>query len=138
MLHSNYLRHITNETIHDTVKWLVKTIRSRPNGLNYDAIAVRGFSGTIPGAIVAYLLKKPLIFVRKTTSGGSHGRGVEILGAITNPYTYIWIDDQISSGGTKRSLQGALTQGKCVGELLYNNRKINVEGTGLHKSVTWI
>lgn len=121
--HSSYLSKITRSALPGTVKWLVQEARV----LKFDAIAVRGCSGIVPGTIVAYLLRKPLIIVRKgETSHSDVGpAGAEILcDSLPLKFTYVVIDDTRATGATIKAIRTALsTKGTYLGTLLYSGQR---------------
>ncbi len=120
--HATYLHNINKEGLPKTVTWLVRMLRKGPE---FDAIAVRGFSGAIPGSIVAYMMRKPLIVVRKDkTVESTHGGSIEVLSKNPLPpkTRYVFLDDQISGGTTRNAVIKSLEllHFVHVGNLLYN------------------
>lgn len=65
----------------------------------FDAIAVSGLSGAIPGAIFAYRHNKKMLVVRKDDDV-THGMRVEGLDPYDKPKSVVVIDDFVSSGMT--------------------------------------
>jgi len=81
-----------------------------PISEHFDAIMVTGQSGIIPGAIVAFLMHKQLIVVRKTDAQGnhhSHGAALEGV-AINHRPRIVFLDDFVSTGNTIKRLMDAL------------------------------
>ena len=72
------------------------------SGLSFDAIAVRGTSGLIIGPIVAHLMDKYLIVVRKTKENSHASNLVECPNIRAG--RYIIIDDCIASGNTVNAI----------------------------------
>lgn len=68
----------------------------------FDAIAFRGVSGALVAPVVGYLLKKPLIAVRKTTEGCHSNLRTET--AINGPIRYVVVDDLVCTGDTLRAI----------------------------------
>jgi adenine/guanine phosphoribosyltransferase-like PRPP-binding protein len=71
----------------------------KPRSKEFEAIAMRGFSGSLLGPTLAYLLQKHMIIVRKepghSVKDSVQGRRVG---------TYLIVDDFISSGDTIKSI----------------------------------
>ena len=107
-----------SETRSKTVAEAIKTI---PKGLEFDAIAVRGISGTLIGAIVADRLSKDFIVVRKKEDGSSHS-GEEATHGYP-PNKYLIVDDFIASGYTVAAIYWNMKKhcpkAECVGVLTY-------------------
>lgn len=124
-MHSRYMRCITLQELPKTIKWLVHEARKADKGGHpFDVIAIRGFSGAVPASIVAFMLRKPLVIVRKKpTVETSHGTSVEILtdGILPTPFRYLIIDDQSSTGKTFREIKEGLKNHTFIGSLLYSS-----------------
>lgn len=69
----------------------------------FDAIAVRGVSGMLIGPIVAYLLRKQLIIVRKPKEEESTHAYQHVECNLTQG-TYVVLDDFVSSGATVKAI----------------------------------
>ena len=99
----------------------------RDSGVEFDAIAFRGVSGSLLGPLVATAMGKGLIYIRKKVD--SH-RSYDVEGCVTQ--RYIIIDDLIDSGKTIHSIREAIEKrardcgdppATCVGVFLYNHDK---------------
>jgi len=113
------------------VKKVIKDLREVEKTHPFEAIAVQGLSGLLIGPIVAMLLKKPLLAVRKESERCHSNEEVE--GDI-DVKSYIIIDDFISSGATCRRIQTALwrkgCKATCVGAYLHYESKFKKEWAG--------
>lgn len=90
----------------------------KPRSSDFASIAVRGMSGATIGAILAYLLKKDLIIVRKSDHDTHSTYNPE--GRLDGS-PYIIVDDLISSGYTMRAILNKIkSRGVLVGAYLYN------------------
>jgi hypoxanthine phosphoribosyltransferase len=116
---TNVLRRDRQKT---TIARAVRTIKA--SGLKFDAIAFRGASGALIGPILAYMLGKTMIMVRKERREGHSYYLVE--GEYT-ARTYLIVDDFISRGTTVRAIVEGVNnftqdncgrQAKCVGAYL--------------------
>lgn len=103
MPHANYL--VRAFTDHKKVVEQSYALLKKPLH-KFDAIAVRGVSGLIIGAPLAYLLNKPLIVVRKpyeVKDGNSHSLIlVESNYSDTSRFSWIFLDDCIGGGSTRK------------------------------------
>lgn len=125
---SAYLESILDEErLQRVVKKLVKVIKERVGVDNFDAIVYRGMSGAGVATTLGYLLRKPLVMVRKKGVESHSGRMVE--GAV-NPNRVLVVDDCIATGCTlmetvktvKNCRRGdAVGEFKVVAVLLYND-----------------
>lgn len=111
MPHANYLSagFTRRKLIVEECYNLLKTPR-----YEFDAIVVRGVSGLLIGAIVAHILDKPILVVRKPweiKDGRCHScylvesaydKGAE--------FKWIFFDDCIGQGATQRSVREAMTE----------------------------
>lgn len=98
----------------------VKEIRALKKELDFDAIAFTGSSGAALAFPLSYLLKLPLIHVRK---GNSHYFSGQIEGTISSK-KYLIVDDFIDRGNTIRRIIRNIKrelgdQAKPVGIYLY-------------------
>lgn len=107
-------------TINKAVKVLKKFHRKTP----FEAIAFTGFSGAAIAFPLSYLLKKPLICIRRYRDGSHFGSYGRVLEGCVNAKTYIFVDDCIVSGKTARRVFARITKtkAKCVGIYLYDDR----------------
>lgn len=108
---------------HKTIRKIVKIIKD--NGLQFDAIAFRGNSGSAAAYPLSYLLNKPLICIRKDSS--HHGKKYE--GAV-GVQTYIIVDDFVESGTTIKEIRNIIkdrhdrsdfSNPECVAIILYDD-----------------
>lgn len=92
-------------------KIIVESLRVlRPHAKKFDAIAFRGFSGSLVGPILAFSLKKKMIIVRKE-SEPSHGSAIE--GAKCD--RYIIVDDFVAGGNTVRTIIAKVKSHNAIG-----------------------
>ena len=100
----------------------IKTIRK--SKLEFDAIAFSGMSGAMFAPILAHILKKEIIMVRKRADMPERGHssfGVEGYAAAKR---YVIVDDLVSTGATARYIHGHIRQdfapdAACVGVYCY-------------------
>ena len=83
----------------------VKTLQE--SNVEFDAIAYTGVSGGLTAPVIAFLLKKPLIVVRKTTDVSRHSPYM-IEGDI-DASSFIIVDDFECSGKTRDKIISAVT-----------------------------
>lgn len=101
------------------VKRLIPRAAKLLKGVEFDAIAFRGMSGCLFAAPLALHLGKPMIMVRKPNASHT-ARTVE---GDRAAYTYIIVDDFVSTGATVQEIIQAITawakhgnqKVKCVG-----------------------
>ena len=137
--HCGYLNGVFNgiEKFKRTVDDACYTV----NELQYHFthIAVSGVSGMTVGSVIAYMLGKNLIVVRKPIEivyegndydndeldqlGYSHSHFLVEGCPIDQPFSYLVIDDFISKGTSykriKDSILGVNKEAKCIGAFLY-------------------
>lgn len=102
---SSYLHSVYEpEAFQRTVDIIVELMR--PHVGDFDAIAFRGSSGAALAYPVAYLLKKPLIHVRKDL-GHSYSKLEGLMGA----RRIAIVDDFVASGTTLRTIMQELVDG---------------------------
>lgn len=84
----------------------------------FDSLVVRGTSGTIFGGALSVELGKPLFVVRKPQEN-SHTNG--LVSGEGNPGRWLFLDDFVSSGDTRRACKDALVGevGRFMGSALY-------------------
>jgi adenine/guanine phosphoribosyltransferase-like PRPP-binding protein len=120
---TGYLRHVLDPAL---LQSAISDFQRRVSeaGVDYDAIVVRGNSGTIFGGALSISTGKPVILVRKPNDNSHSGLTVE--GYKNELDRYIFVDDIIASGGTFRaSIQAVVKEkhlAKCVGIYLYQDR----------------
>jgi len=93
----------------------------KPIHADYDTIAVRGVSGLTVGSILAHMLQKHLIIVRKDGES-SHGKPVE--GVVNS--RYIIVDDFEVSGNTVNVINegAAKLRGTWVATYMWRDREL--------------
>ncbi len=103
--HCDYLAQaLQRQDIEESVRTCVETLKDR----KFDTIAFRGLSGLLIAPIVAHILKKEIIVVRKTPSGRrtleecSHS--IHKVEGHVAAKRYVILDDFISGGGTVRAI----------------------------------
>ena len=99
---SSYLCKAFGSELQTTIKEAIKILK--PHLKEFDAIAVRGNSGVIVGSVVAYLLKKPLIVVRKP-KGLEDSHASFHVESLIETGSYLIFDDQVAGGSTVRTIQ---------------------------------
>lgn len=91
---SNYLQPILEtNSLNKVVKNLSKIIKRKVGVDNFDAIAYRGMSGAGVATTLGYILKKPLIMVRKNTTDCHSSSRVE---GVFKSKRVLVVDDCIS------------------------------------------
>jgi len=108
-----------------TITDLRQTIAA--SGVKFDAIACRGMSGLLVSSPLGMMMEKPVIVVRKGTSGTHSGSNVE--GYLPVHLKYIIVDDFVETGATIRTIIRRIGEyyrpdffrktAKCVGVFLY-------------------
>jgi orotate phosphoribosyltransferase len=99
MIRTSYFDSALNPDSRKSVIDMLVTILSN---VQFDAIACRGVSGLTIAPIVAHLLDKPLIIVRKPNESAHSTNKYE---GCYNFKNYIIIDDFVSTGGTVGKIQ---------------------------------
>jgi orotate phosphoribosyltransferase len=79
---------------------------------NFDAVAGVATAGVTISSPVAYLLKKPMLYVRRGEEG--HGLGKEVEGAIRPGWRALVIDDLVTTGGGVVSAVAALRRSRYI------------------------
>jgi len=79
---------------------------------NYDAVAGVATAGVTISSPVAYLLKKPMVYVRKEEKG--HGLGKLVEGAVRPGWRALVVDDVVTTGGSVISAVEALRKAGLV------------------------
>lgn len=126
MPHISYLKNaIQNrkETIRTAVNRLNKL--KREGGLEFEAIAFTGLSGSLIAPAIADILGVGLIAVRKADDESTHSDyGVE---TASENVDYIIVDDVVGSGRTVKHIQAAIERSMpdsiCQGIYLYAQRE---------------
>jgi len=103
-IQTDYLGKVYGKQFLKLVPQAAKKLRSIKRKHPFDAIAFTGSSGAALAYPLSYLMKLPLIHVRK---GTSHYSGGKIEGTISSK-RYIIIDDFIETGGTIKRIIKAI------------------------------
>lgn len=118
-IHTDYLNSVLNPAVlPKTLKESIAAIKK--SGLVFDAIAVRGNSGTLFGGLLGYKLKKPVILVRK--GHDDHALMNYRVEGPRDAKTYLIVDDFVASGATARTIIESVEKfnhAKPVGLLQY-------------------
>jgi orotate phosphoribosyltransferase len=79
---------------------------------NFDAVAGVATAGVTLSSPLAYLLKKPMVYVRKEEKG--HGLGKLVEGAVQPKWRTVVVDDLATTGGSILSAVEALRGAGCL------------------------
>ena len=79
---------------------------------NFDVVAGVATAGVTISSPLAYLLKKPMVYVRREEKG--HGLGKLVEGAVRPGWKALVIDDLVTTGGSVVSAVEALRKSGCV------------------------
>ena len=118
----------------DIVEAMADLIES--NGYDFDAIACQGVSGLVMASMLSFMIKKPLIVVRKDVTHSHSDQMVEFgvipvkneMGKLSK-VRYIIVDDLIESGKTVNDIDKKIKsyeesvfncEFECVGLYLYH------------------
>jgi orotate phosphoribosyltransferase len=86
---------------------------ARKMGLqNFDVVAGVATAGITVSSPLAYVLKKPMVYVRREQKG--HGLGKLVEGAVTPGWRALVVDDLITDGGSKIDAVETLRKAGCV------------------------
>jgi hypothetical protein len=116
-----------------SVRRCLRALRSVES--TFDALYVTGLSGSIPGAVVAYLMRKEIVVLRKQLGDdcgtASHGHVIEG-GAFDVPgMRFMILDDFVSQAGTLRTLLAQFpSKCKLAGVMLYGHPRSSNEVAG--------
>jgi orotate phosphoribosyltransferase len=89
-----------------------KEIAERVGERNFDILAGVATAGVTISSPLAFLLKKPMVYVRKEEKG--HGLGRQVEGATRPGQKALLIDDLVTTGGSIISAVEALRKTGCV------------------------
>ncbi len=78
----------------------------------FDVVAGVATAGVTISSPLAYLFKKPMVYVRSEEKG--HGLGKRVEGAVRLGWRALVIDDLVTTGGSIVSAVGALRKSGCV------------------------
>ena len=79
---------------------------------NFDVVAGVATAGVTISSVLAFLLKKPMVYVRKEEKG--HGLGRLVEGAVRPGWRALVIDDLVTTGGSIVSAVEVLRKSGCV------------------------
>lgn len=121
---TRYLSSLYSKEFLKMIPKAAKQIKALKKELKFDAIAFTGTSGAGIGFPISYLLKIPVINVRKGFS--AHYTGA-IEGTISSK-KYLIVDDLIASGATIRKIISTIEEelkgkAKPVGIFLYSQKR---------------
>jgi len=125
-IQTTYLRSIFSSRYLELVPAAAKKLRSIKRSHPFDAIAFTGTSGAGIAFPLSYLLKIPLIHVRKKEIRSHSSYDIE--GTISSK-RYLIVDDFIDSGATINRIRSyirkdrQLKKSKAVGIFLYQSRR---------------
>lgn len=103
-IQTDYLGRVYGKEFLTLVPLAVKKLRSIMRQHRFDAIAFTGSSGAALAYPLSYLMKLPLIHVRK---GESHYSGGKIEGTISSK-RYVIVDDFIETGASMKRIIKAI------------------------------
>ena len=121
-IHAAHMEVLVPEKRRKYLKQAKKAFRR--SKLEFDSIAFSGMSGAVFAPILAHILKKEIIMVRKGVDMPERGHssfGVEGYAAAKR---YVIVDDLVSTGATAKYIHGHIRQdfapdAKCVGVYCY-------------------
>lgn len=123
-IQTDYLSKVYGKQFLKLVPQAVKKLRAIKRQFPFDAIAFTGSSGAALAYPLSYLMKLPLIHVRK---GPSHYSGGKVEGTISSK-RYIIVDDFIETGASIRrvlkAIDSELDAAKPVAILLYSSNRM--------------
>jgi adenine/guanine phosphoribosyltransferase-like PRPP-binding protein len=128
-IRTSYLRNVYEPEFFKRIPEAVEIVQRMQKKLEFDAIAFTGISGMSFGFPLSYLLKLPVINIRKDwRDTGSHYRG-RIEGTVSSR-RYLIVDDFISTGDTVKNIIKIIHEelgGKAipVGLFLHNSGAMN-------------
>ena len=79
---------------------------------SFDVVAGVATAGITVSSPLAYVLKKPMVYVRREQKG--HGLGKLVEGAVTPGWRALVVDDLITDGGSKIAAVESLRKAGCV------------------------
>jgi orotate phosphoribosyltransferase len=89
-----------------------RAVVEKIGAMNFDAVAGVATAGVTLSSPLAYVLKKPMLYVRSEEKG--HGLGRRVEGAVRPGWRTIVVDDLITTGGSILSAVEALRGAGCV------------------------
>lgn len=96
----------------------------RAANLEFDSIAFSGMSGAMFAPLLAHVLKKELVMVRKGADLPDRGHSAFVVEGYAAVKRYVIVDDLVSTGATVKYIHGHILQdfandAKCVGVYCY-------------------
>ena len=89
-----------------------QAVAEEVGGSSFDAVAGVATAGLTISSPLAYLLKKPMVYVRSEEKG--HGLGKRVEGAVKPGWRALVIDDLVTTGGSVISAVEALRGAGCI------------------------
>jgi len=89
-----------------------RRVAGRVGERNFDVVAGVATAGITISSPLAFLLKKPMVYIRKAEKG--HGLGRQVEGALQPSWRALVVDDLVTTGGSIVSAVGALRKEGCV------------------------
>ena len=89
-----------------------RAVASSIGATNFDAVAGVATAGVTVSSPLAYLLKKPMLYVRREEKG--HGLGRVVEGAVRPGWRTVVVDDLVTTGGSIMTAVDALRKEGCV------------------------
>jgi orotate phosphoribosyltransferase len=89
-----------------------KALAERIGERNFDVVAGVATAGVTLSSPLAYLLKKPMVYVRREEK--AHGLGKLVEGAVQPRWRALVVDDLATTGGSIQSAVGALRGAGCI------------------------
>jgi len=123
-IQTDYLGKVYGKQFLKLIPRAIKKLRAIKRRHPFDAIAFTGSSGAALAYPLSYLMKLPLIHVRK---GPSHYSGGKVEGTISSK-RYVIVDDFIETGASIRrvlkAIDSELDAAKPVAILLYSSTRM--------------
>lgn len=88
-----------------------RSVADQIGEMNFDVVAGVATAGVTVSSVLAFLLKKPMVYVRKEEKG--HGLGKLVEGAVQPGWRALVVDDLVTTGGSLVSAVEALRKAGC-------------------------
>ncbi len=132
--HADYLKHVIRaDEIARRIPLAVERLHEL--GWQFDAVAFRGLSGALAAPIIAYLMHKTIIAVRKPYEVDNHaGHSNRPVDGDRGARRYVVVDDFVATGDTLRAIKRAISdwapRAECVGilEIAYIHHRLAARG----------
>ena len=109
---------------------VIKQYRQALKGIKFSHIVVCGTSGLIIGPVLAPVLKKELIIVRKKNEKTHSSLKLETISSFERKFNYIIVDDLVDSGNTMRhilkTMDGKFVNSHLTGIYVYGKSWTNL------------